>query len=232
MAYVTVADLRADGVTGDVDTAFTDDAVQEAIDFASEYIERVTGQFFEVRNDTRYFDGTGTKRLALDVPLLSLTTLEWLQFGNTSNWSDITTKNVWRVYNRIPQDQKYPKIEIFNSRLYVQTNVFGVFPKGPLNIRVTGSWGFVENTGTQASPTYVTPKPIIKAVKILACVWMESVSDGSLLQVLKTYGVTEERTKHHYYKLADAMGQGEMTGIPAVDIILRRYKRSVGAANV
>jgi len=230
MAYASVADLRAEGVTGTSSTAYTDATVQAAIDYASEYIERVTGLFFEATTDTRVFDGSGTRRLALDVPLLTLTKVEWLQFGST--WSDVTDQNTFRLYNRIPQDQKYPRIEIYHSQTHIQTSVFGVWPEGPQNVRISGSWGLVENTGTQASPQYAVPKLIAKACKILAVAWLDTIGDGQLLAVLRSYGVTEERTKHHSYKLADAMAAGELTGIPIVDQILRQYKRSVGAGRV
>lgn len=231
MAYATLAELRADGVAGDSVTTYTDSVVEAALDFASEFIEQITSQFFDVRTDTRVFDGSGTRRLVLDVPILTLTKVEWLSFGST--WQDVTTQNTFRLYNRIPQDQGYPKIEIYYGRDSLQTNVFGVFPEGPQNVRISGTWGWVENTaGTQSGATYATPRLINKACRILAVAWLDEIGDGSLLSVLRQYGVIEERTKHHSYKLSEAMSNGQLSGIPIVDQLLRPFMRKALAGHV
>lgn len=227
MAYILPQDLYVDGVSED---EFDELTVEDAILLATQYIERVCGQFFEPREDVRLYDGSGTKRLVFDVPLLRLDSVEWLFTGN--NWSNVYDQNTWRLYSRIPQDQHYPKLEIYSARDNIQTSVFGVFPQGALNIRVGGLWGFVENTGNQATPVYAVPKLIQKACKILAVAWMDTVGDGSLVEVLRSYGKIEEHTRHHSYKLSEAMSAGDLTGIPAVDQVLRRYRRMGGAGHV
>lgn len=216
MGYIIVDALRTDGVLED---EFSNSTCQDAIDFSSEYIDRVCLQFFEERTDSIEFDGTGSKLLVLDTPLLEMTKLEW-QYS-AGSWDDIDTSN-FKVYNRIPQDQSYPRIEIFEgSRDRLQTSSLGVFPEGALNIRVTGKWGFVEKDGS----SYIIPRMIQKCCKIMSVVWMNSISDDSLIEILRTYGVYKERTKHHSYEVVEAMSNGELTGIPMVDLMLRRFKR-------
>lgn len=225
MAYVTVSDLRSEGVSADL---YDNDTVQAAIDFASEYVDRITLKYFEARTETRYFDGNGSETLPLDMPIVTLTKVEWQQFG-ASPWIEQTLTE-FKAYNRIPTDQYYPKIAIFRSNSWdIESRYFGVFPKGTLNIAVTGSWGWLEK---QADGTLVTPKQIKKIVKILAVAWLDQIGGGGLLSVLRSYGITEEKTDRHSYKLSAAMSGGSLTGIPIVDMILKRYMARDIAFNV
>jgi len=212
MAYITVSDLRAEGVSADV---YINDMCQAAIDLTSEYVERLTLKYFEPRTETRTFDGNGSETLPLDMPIISLTKVEWQQFGNSALVEQPLTE--FKAYNRIPTDQYYPKIAIFRSNSWdIESRYFGVFPKGTLNIAVTGSWGWVNAAGE-------TPEMIKKAVKILSVAWLDQVGGGGLLSVLRSYGITEEKTDRHSYKLSDAMSSGNLTGIPIVDMLLKPY---------
>lgn len=225
MAYVTVSDLRSEGVPSD---PYSDEEVQAAIDFASEYIERITLKYFEARTETRTFDGNGSETLPLDMPIVTLTKVEWQQFGNSPLVEQPLTE--FKAYNRVPTDQYYPKIAIFRSNSWdIESRYFGVFPRGTLNIAVTGSWGWLEK---QADGTLVTPKQIKKIVKILAVAWLDQIGGGGLLSVLRSYGITEEKTDRHSYKLSEAMSGGSLTGIPIVDMVLRRYMARDIAFNV
>jgi len=218
MPYTSVEKIRADGVDED---EHSDPVVENSIAFSSEYIDRVCNQFFELREDIRYFDGNGYDQLDLDVPLMALTKMEWQEFGNA--WQN-GSLNDFRVYNRIPQDQSYPRIKIFDSSSRsLQFRSLGVFPKGTLNVRVTGQWGFVEPDGAGG---FKTPLMIERSCRIMAIVWLASISDGSLLDVLQKYGLTKERTKHHAIEIAENMAAGNLTGLPMVDNMLRRFKRT------
>jgi hypothetical protein len=216
MAYITISDLRAEGVSA---VTYPDPVVQDAIDFAQETVETVTLKYFEPRTDTRYFDGTGHEILKLDMPIVTLTKVEWQQFG-ASDWIDRTLTD-FKAYNRVPQDHYYPKLAIFRSSSYdIESRTFGYFPEGTLNVRVTGQWGWLEKN---ASGALVTPKQIQKACKILAVVWMDQIGDGSLLAVLRSYGLIEEKTDRHSYKLNAGLTQGGLTGIPMVDMLLSKF---------
>ncbi len=216
MAYITIADLRAEGVSA---VTYPDPVVQDAIDFAQETVETVTLKYFEARTETRYYDGTGHELLPLDMPIVTLTAVEWQQFGS-SDWV-VRTLTDFKPYNRVPQDHYYPKLAIFRTSSYdIESRTFGYFPEGTLNIRVTGQWGWLEK---DASGNLVTPRQIKKACKILAVAWLDQIGDGSLLAVLRSYGLIEEKTDRHSYKLNAGLTQGGQTGIPIVDMLLSKY---------
>ncbi|MGV3526540.1 MAG: hypothetical protein ACO1RX_20145 [Candidatus Sericytochromatia bacterium] len=222
MPYASLSELRAEGVHAD---EYPDMVVESALAFAAEYIERICSQFFEPRSEAREYDGTGGSLLVLDTPLLTLSKLEWQEFSES--WTAQPVRD-FAVYNRIPQDQHYPRIAIKDTGNHsIQSRQLGVFPEGTLNIRVTGSWGFVEKND---DGSFRVPLLINKVCKILAVAWIDNTGDGSLMAVLKSYGFTEEQTKTHRYKLSAAMADGTLTGIGIIDSILLMFKRRSSGA--
>lgn len=222
MAYATLAELRTDGV---LEADFDDDTVNSALALAQEYIDLICQQYFELTTETRYFDGTMSKLLVLDIPLISLTMVEWNEFGTTYQEQNLVD---FRLYNQFPFDRYYPKIAIADhaSSYIRQARRLAYFPKGRRNIRITGSWGYVGSDGSS------TPALINRVCKILAVLWMNSISDGALLETLQQYGLKKETVEKHTVEFADSFGSGDYTGIPMVDNILKQYKRSTRMGHV
>lgn len=222
MSYIDVAFMRAAGVDED---DYPDPEVESAIAFSQEYIERICLQYFEPREELRSFDGNGAFILPLDTPLISLEYVEWRE---NNLWITQDPEN-FVAYTRIPQDQKYPRISVRSDyRGLSQRGFYDYFPAGELNVRIKGQWGFVEKSGSD----FITPRLIQKVCGILTAIWMNSFTDGELLGVIKQWGVVEERTSKHSYKLAGAMAGGEITGIPAIDNILAMYRRKAVITHV
>ena len=76
MSYASIADARAEGVTTDL---ASDPRLQAALDAASEYVDAITGWWFEPRVYTSdaplYLDGNGTPHLRLPAPPITLVSL-------------------------------------------------------------------------------------------------------------------------------------------------------------
>jgi hypothetical protein len=215
MAYTTLEEIRDDGV---LEADFSDEVVEAAILLAQEYIDLICQQFFELTTQTRYFDGTMSKLLVLDVPLITLTSVEWNEFGTTYQTQNLVD---FRLYNQFPDDRYYPRIAIADhaSSYIRQARRLAYFPKGRRNIRITGAWGYVAADGISV------PALINRVAKILTVLWMNSIGDGSLLAVLQQYGLKKETVEKHTVEFAASFAAGDYTGIPMIDNILKQYKR-------
>ena len=64
MSYCTIDDLRAEGVS---EEDYSDEELGRLIEASSEFIDRVTGQWFELREKVIRLDGRGGKNLVLPV---------------------------------------------------------------------------------------------------------------------------------------------------------------------
>ena len=123
MSYCTIKDLRAEGIS---EEQFDDAQLERLIATSCEFIDRVTGQWFELREKAIRLDGRGDKNLVLPVFAFSL---DYLKVG-----CELIDDYV--LYNRM-EDRAYPKIFRCSG-----------WPKVRLNIEVSGQWGCVEEDGT------------------------------------------------------------------------------------
>ena len=67
MSYCTVEELRAEGLD---EEKYSNEALEKLIKLSCEYIDRITGQFFEPRELTIRLDGRGGKNLVLPLFLI------------------------------------------------------------------------------------------------------------------------------------------------------------------
>lgn len=150
MALITVEQVRNEGVTEDQ----ADDArIDSLIALSTQFINRITGQFFEAQSMTLTLDGNG--RSLLHLPIFCAKISELL-IGSTGsdNGSDYVDNAI--LYNRTfpTDDRKNPKIRLSD----------GVFTEGYQNVSITGIFGFVD---VDAGPTYSTPVEIQETCKRL-----------------------------------------------------------------
>ena len=199
MSYCTVPDLRAEGLD---EEKYSDEALTKLIKLSCEYIDRITGQFFEVRDMTVRLDGRGGKNLVLPYPLIDA---ECVEISH-----EIIEDYV--IYNR-PEDRVYPKI--FRN---------AGWPKGILNIEIKGTWGYVENDG---SP----PEPIKRIAMKLAMYNFPALNNAEAQEEKNINGLLiSETTDGHSYELAeDAVANlylNSITGDTEIDSVLKNYMRS------
>jgi len=173
--------------------------LEAAILLARDFIDRVTGQFFEERTKSFYLSGLGTPLLHL--PLYA-STLTSVMVNGVERDAD-----GYIHFNEI-QDRDNPKI-LFDVAI----------PKGLANVKVTGTFGYVEEDGS-------TPLPIQNACLKLAIVEFLAVTSNERRELLDRGRITRETTDGHSYTLSDALSKGGgTTGDVEVDEILARYMR-------
>lgn len=199
MSYCTVDDLRAEGVS---EENYTDEQLEKLIAISCNFIDNITGQWFEPREKVIRLDGRGSRNLVLPIFAFSV---DYVKVG-----CELIDDYV--LYNRM-EDRAYPKI--FRC---------AGWPQGRLNIEVSGTWGYVEEDGS-------APNDIKRAAMKLALYNFPALSASEAQEEKKIRGLlTSETTDGHSYMLSDsavAEAYSEaITGDAEIDGILKRYMRS------
>lgn len=227
--YATVADVRAEGLTDAV--AYPDALVQARLNLYAQYIERVTGQFFDVRALTLLLDGDDTDTLYLPFPIVAL---NQLFINGRFGTNDAMNLASYTVFNRqFPQDdRRNPKIKLNTVNLdFYQMAAFGSggrgFMRGLQNQKLVGTFGYVEADGS-------TPLLIRRALLLLVCRWPDILAPGSVPREGNQKGIiTSESTDGHsisYQTSRRLSPQSSITGDAEVDNILIMYKRPIRLA--
>lgn len=204
MPYASVQDLRDEGVTI---TQLSDERAATLLQRASSHIDAVTGQWFEPRTKTLRFDGTGAELLWLAVPLISLTSCSLA--GDPLVPGDVV------IYGAPgTEERRNPKL----ARV-----LKNVWTEGPQNVEIVGSWGFVEaDLSTPWEIREACLRLVIRAIPLLSA---ESTA---------TMDVKKETTDGHSYERFDRTSStagawrfGGLTGDPAIDTVLARFRRPI-----
>jgi hypothetical protein len=241
VGYVTVAEMRAEGVT---DPPYDDPRVQVAIDLATLLIDKVTGWFFEPRNLVMLVDGRGHDTIYLAIPIIEITKLE---LGEYDVWDEVDLDDV-EVYNRHLSNQTHPIDDRYNAKIVREQSIitpsdpdleiFEYWPKGDQNIRVTGKFGFTDyDAGT---PDGVTPELIKWACKKLAIKELPGMAEEEWDEEHVRSRIKTEKTRDQSITLAKpytmkggALGPGGvLTGDPTIDAVLSMFRRPIAARGV
>lgn len=239
--YCFVSDLRDEGVPA----TFTDAVLLQKIAFASRFIDRMTGQFFEPRTRTYKLDGRGGRILQLGLPVISVATVKFETSPFQPSSLDIDP-SLLRIYNRHisqglvqPDDRQNPKIELYhasdditNASPYVFTRL--IFPHGQQNIEVNGVFGYTDPD--PPSMTGKTPELIRHACKLLVLRNLQKLYPSAVGGSTFNKGpIQSERTRDQavtFDTSALAKRVGAFTGDPEIDYILASFMRppALGAA--
>ncbi|MBQ8692792.1 MAG: hypothetical protein IJ520_06570 [Synergistaceae bacterium] len=199
--YCSIEDIRNEGVTEEQ----ADDAKLESlIKLACNYIDTMTGQFFEPREQVLRLDGRGGKILRLPVFLIEA-------YSVIVSGEEISD---YVLYNRM-SDRFYPKIYRNQG-----------WRKGILNISVQGLWGYVD----KAESGYATPELIQRAAMKLALYNFPDLGDKEAQEEKALSGLLQsETTDGHSYSLngeiLKAMYENSLTGDAEIDGIINQYTR-------
>lgn len=144
--YVSVADIRAEGVTTDM---VSDIRVMAAIQTWQAFLERACRQWFNPKTLIIKFDGTDSDAIHFGVPIISV---DYLRVNGLK--TDLQC-SLYKVYNsiRYPDDRRNPRIKLVSEDeldIYTAPLIYGrmKFRKGRHNQEVKGTFGFTEEDGS------------------------------------------------------------------------------------
>ena len=208
MAYISVSDLRHEGVT---DPPYSTEHVEERITLACRAVDLMTGCFFEAKAaHVVTIDGPGHDYLFLPYPPTKTSSITSIETGEHAsggtNWIAVDSALYEVVLPLVPDGRFNPKV----------IHLTGTWPKGKRNIRVTGTFGFVESDGT-------TTPPQIRDLALRIAVWnMKKIGDEGAQRASQ---IIEESLKDYRYKLADpsALAQGSF-GDPKIDNLISMFR--------
>jgi len=222
-AYAFVSQLRADGVT----TMQASDArLQRLIEFASRTIDELTGLFFSPRELTIDLDGMATPSMFLDMPIIALS-----EAYIESQAVELTSLV---VYNRHltqrltrPDDRRNPLITRRDGARW---------PKGPLNVRLVGVFGFTDPTGAPMSQGRLPPS-INQACRLLVVRELEALASPDRVASRRENDIRSETTRDQSVTYGERRGSSAAatygsTGDPEIDAILARFRPPMKMAMV
>lgn len=227
--YALVQDLRNEGVT----VAQASDArLQYLIGVWSRFIDRATNQWFEPRQRVVLLDGSDTRTLFLDAPIVGITSIKMNE--------SLVDSTSYKVYNRhlsqgltAPDDRNNPKVE-FAEASRLDRYATNVWARGSQNIEVAGVFGYTDvPAGSSSATEGVTPDLIKRACMLLVIrdlTPLGSVEDRQA--ALATSRLIEERTRDQSYRLGrgridtigTAGGATPWTDDPEINTILDMYR--------
>jgi len=202
MAYVTLADMRSEGVP----ETYSDARVNNRIALAEQYVHRRTKQWFEALFKTLVFDGRGTDTLFLPIMLISITSITLDDVSLTAaELAEVVNYNRRDIAN---DDRRRPKL----------ARKGGVWTTGRQNVAVEGSWGFVEEDDS-------TPLAIVDVVKRLIVRDLDLVTDMPAQRDRReaTFA-TQISTGNRSIILAQIAVSGGPTGDLDIDVALDRFR--------
>jgi len=145
MAYITVEEVRAEGLT---EAMADDDRVELLIERWQTWVDQRCGRWFESRDVDIRFDGEGGRLAHFQVPIIEVASL-FINDCATALNSDEFVAYTGRGGTE-PDDRNNPKIALKGQR----TNIFdrgasqSVFERGAQNQRLVGKMGYTEQDGS------------------------------------------------------------------------------------
>lgn len=242
ISYITVADLRDEGLAGDATTGpYTDAWLAARILVASRFIEKATRRRFVAEDKVVRVDGRGGRMILLSEAIVNVTQVTF-DISPFSPQALVLEPDMYRIYNRHlsmnlqePDDRLNPKIEIYYPvDQYHHRRVSGnrfVFPYGQQNVEVTGTFGFTDYDPDEVVVGFrrgKTPDLIKHVCKLI--VMRELVKMGTPAQrneATQRFRILSERTRDQAYTL-EALGTRRgafFSGDPEIDTILAAYQR-------
>lgn len=225
--YATVGEMRAEGASAEMSAS----RILRAVLLAGQYIERVTGHWFEPRAAVYTLDGDGARILRLPAPIVGIVQVKTAWDQDFAN-ADVVDPAEYRIYARhlshglvsSPDDRFRPRLERVGS-----LDTSGAYwPEGHANVQVQGAFGFTDPDALL--PAGRTPESISLACRLLAMRYLPQIADPTRRDGpggIRT--VVGESTRDQSITYAEpawvaAPGSG-MTGDQEVDALLLAFKR-------
>lgn len=202
----TAVDLTDQGSgthTLDVGEGDSEDDRQETINRVEQLIEKITKDYFYAKDFAIYVNGNGDDRLFLGlVPdILSVTEVLLFAVELASDWYTHDTNSIYL-------DPESAGADDLAGLHYALKQTHKLFPKGMGNVKVTGTYGWIDGSCP----------PAIKRGAIILC---RAENDPTLYP---THGrLKSEKLGDYSYTLSESSVRN--TGIDEVDNLLKHYIR-------
>ncbi|MGE0229451.1 MAG: hypothetical protein AB7U23_13190 [Dehalococcoidia bacterium] len=200
MAYATLADVRAEGLT--VSDA-SDARVTALLSEASATIDQVTGQVFTRSTGTKRVVGRGSRYLWLPLPVSSVTEIRHVEKGTGSETIIPPTS-----YD-VGVEAGNPKIERLDAK-WCDGAIY----------EVDGAWGRVGSDGA-------TPADITRATLLLVIHWAGTLMDPDANAFRRQVDLRSVTTRGRSESYGGRPSDSTLTGVPDVDLIIARYRAPI-----
>jgi hypothetical protein len=234
--YCSLASLRDDGLSAN---AMADDRAQRLIVQASSMVEMYTGRVFAPVAKTIRVDGTNSRALPLQEPIVAIQGLAVSLVSQFTSSDLEVLADTFRVYNRHlsiglsqPDDRENPKLEFVHDddlkgvNYVVPTSGYRltqlIWPRGQQNVRIVGVFGYTEPDGSWCGRT---PDMIQMATRLLCFRYKSRPGTDDRDDATKRGRLISEHTKDQGYQLANISMFAGYTGDPEVDGILASFTR-------
>jgi hypothetical protein len=207
--YCTIKDIRDEAI---VEAKVSDERLREMISMASRFIEKATRRVFGINQDILFLDGNDKKSIMLDIPII--------QVDSISIDDKEQDLNYFVIYNRfVPDDRKFPQIKVKSG--YAKT-----FTKGEQNIKIIGTFGYVE-------PDKSIPILIKRACIKLIINDCDLLGDEFAQAKKRKNQIVSETTDSNSYRLSElAISGSVLSGIADVDRTIAMYRKSMSITSV
>ena len=234
--YCSLQSLRDDGL---LVAAMSDEKAQKLILRASRMVEMYTGRVFAPVVKTIRVDGTNSRGLPLDEPIVAIQGLAVSLVSEFTSEDLQVLADTFRVYNRHlsigllqPDDRESPKLEFVHDddlkgvNYVVPTSGYRltqlIWPKGQQNVRIVGVFGYTEPDGSWCGRT---PEMIQTVTRLLCFRYRANPGTDARDDAVKRGRILTEHTKDQGYELANQSFFAGYTGDPEIDGILASFTR-------
>lgn len=190
------------------------------------FLERATGRWFTARTGTIKVSGTGTPRLFLPLPVVSVdqggTGVTAITLGDDTDPLDpefYTVNDGAGLPGRDPRDQPVIDMQgtttgssVFTSRP-PGWDAWSAWPRGVRNVNVTATWGYVDESGH-------TPELARQALALLTVRALVPPEDGDGREDLRRGALMSESTQGRSYSLAAGGTGGGLTTDRELDLLI------------
>lgn len=235
--YIQIADIRTEGIAvADADDA----AVQRAIDLATRYIEKYTGQWFVPRFRRLVLSGSADHRIELPIPIIAILRVE--MEGTELDLASLEVNNRYLRDGMTTPDDRHNPLLAFAESVYYSDSVrrlLGIWAEGRQNVEVWGIFGFTDlpfgampgevSDGSQVPIDYgEIPDLIAWAAKVIAINRVYPIASDDALEATLMNRLTQRKTYDESVSFAapDSSTLSEtFTLSDAADQVLDGYRR-------
>lgn len=230
-SYISIDEFREEGFAD-----AEDNRIARLACWASRWIDKRTGRWFEPRYTTFFLSGNGSRRMEMPAPIIEIHQIRLVTrqaFVATTD-DEIDLDSV-AVYNRHlrgavdPDDREDPRVE-FDTLSGSLVTGFTRWPMGRQNIQISGIFGYTDPHPFERFGT--TPEEIRMCVRRLVArelLPMEQIHGREDMQE-RAGRVLSERAgdRMTMFHKSPMLANSAMSGDPQIDSVIIEYRKPMG----